>query len=95
MNNPFDEINDRLEKIEVLLSQLIRSNAEQEPKEENILNVQGAADFLHESKATIYSRTSRREIPFYKRGKRIYFKRVELIEWLERGRKQTVFDIMK
>jgi predicted DNA-binding transcriptional regulator AlpA len=37
------------------------------------------------SKGTIYNKTSRREIPFRKRGKRLFFISDEIIDWIEEG----------
>lgn len=37
------------------------------------------------SKGTIYNKTSRREIPFRKRGKRLFFISNEIINWIEEG----------
>ncbi len=37
------------------------------------------------SKGTIYNKTSRREIPFRKRGKRLFFISDEIINWIEEG----------
>ncbi len=50
------------------------------------LNVEEAAKFLDVSKSTLYKKTSKKEIPFYKRGKQLRFKRTELTEWLEQGK---------
>jgi len=49
----------------------------------NILSLQEAAEYLQTSKAQLYKLTSERTIPFYKpNGKKIYFKRDELDEWI-------------
>lgn len=37
------------------------------------------------SKGTIYNKTSRGEIPFRKRGKRLFFISDEIINWIEEG----------
>lgn len=42
---------------------------------------------------TIYGLTSSREIPHYRQGKRLYFKRAELLTWIESGRKPTTSEI--
>ena len=42
---------------------------------------------------TIYGLTSSREIPHYRQGKRLYFKRAELLAWIESGRKPTTSEI--
>lgn len=61
---------------------------------EEILNLQEACDLLCISKPTIYGLTSRRKIPFHKRGKRLLFKRSELLDWISEGRKQTESEIV-
>ena len=58
-------------------------------EEKEILTIEEAASFLNLTKQTIYQRTSNRTIPFYKKNKRLYFKRSELITWLEEGKMKT------
>jgi excisionase family DNA binding protein len=41
------------------------------------------------AKPTIYSLCSERKIPHSKPGKRLYFSRRELIEWIQNGRRKT------
>ena len=60
---------------------------------DEILDVNKACQFLGVSKSTIYKKTSDREIPHSKVGKRLYFKRSELIEWISEGRQKTMKDI--
>lgn len=62
------------------------TSAKSEP---TILTVDEAADFLRLAKQTIYQLVSARDIPFSKRGKRLYFQRHELEQWIAEGRKQT------
>lgn len=78
------------ELIESSLRQILNS-IERTPSQEadEILNVPGAADFLKIEVATIYSKTSRGELPVMKRGKRLYFSKAELIDYLKTGRKKT------
>ncbi|WP_017732529.1 helix-turn-helix domain-containing protein [Nafulsella turpanensis] len=64
-----------------------------ENEEGDIVPVQGAADFLDISIPTIYGYVQRREIPFHKRGKRLYFSKKELTEWIKAGRIKTVSEI--
>lgn len=45
------------------------------------------------ARATIYSKVSRREIPHSKRGKRLYFSRSELIQWIAAGKRRTQSEI--
>ena len=58
-----------------------------------ILNADQAAEFLHLAKQTLYTMTCKRKIPFYKNGKKILFKKNELKEWMDSGRKSQQEDI--
>ena len=58
-------------------------------------NIQEAADFLGLSVPTMYSKVSRREIPFMKQGKRLYFSRAELLEYLKQGKRKSNAEIEK
>ena len=60
---------------------------------EQLLTVQGAAEFLGLTVPTIYSKCSRNEIPFMKRSKRLYFSSTELMEYLKDGRKKSNAEI--
>ncbi len=82
-----DEILRRLEIIEkhVLGKNLILKN---------VLNFNEAAIFLEVSHSHLYKLTSSGKIPFYKpNGKKIYFNRAELEEWLLRNRNETDTEI--
>lgn len=58
-----------------------------------ILNADQAAEFLHLAKQTLYTMTCKRKIPFYKNGKKILFKKNELQEWMDSGRKSQQEDL--
>ncbi len=45
------------------------------------------------AKPTIYSLCSERKIPHSKKGKRLYFSRQELLEWLKQGKRKTQAEI--
>jgi excisionase family DNA binding protein len=79
------QLNQKLENIErLLISQSNKDNPKE--TEEKLLTVEAAASFLSLSVPTIYSKVSRNELPFMKRGKRLYFSQIELLEYLKRGR---------
>lgn len=62
----------------------------------NVLNFSEAARYLELSHSHLYKLTSSGSIPFYKpNGKKIYFNRGELDEWLQRNRKEPSDDIEK
>jgi len=66
------------------LYQLSKNDAEESTKED-ILNVKSAAKILDLSPATIYGKTHRNEIPYFKQGKKLLFSRAALVEWLKKG----------
>ena len=65
---------------------------EREPEKE-LLSIDEAADFLGISKQTIYQHVHYRKIPHSKRGRRLFFRRSELNEWIDKGRKKTIPEI--
>src|SRR5680860_198827 len=75
---------DDLKKLARELYQLSKKEAEENTKED-ILNVKGAAKLLDLSPATIYGKTHRNEIPYFKQGKKLLFSRAALVEWLKKG----------
>lgn len=58
-----------------------------------LLSLKEAAGFLKLAPQTIYGFTSKRLIPFLKRGKKLYFKRAELEQWLEAGKKKSISEM--
>ena len=55
----------------------------------DILSIEQACQYLKLAKQTIYGFTSKNEIPFFKKGKKLYFKKSELEQWLLDGRQKT------
>ena len=95
MDNPFQELYERLDRIEGLLV-IVKDHKtpESEDDDERLLNVREAARYLGDAVATLYGRTSKNEIPFYKRGKKVYFKKSELLAWIEEGRVKSQSQII-
>ena len=56
----------------------------------SILTVDEAAKFLSLARQTLYGMTCKSEIPYYKVGKRLYFKQQELMDWINKHRKPTI-----
>ena len=59
------------------------------PAQNEFLTVEEAGHLLSYSTQGIYGLISKRELPYYKKGKRVYFKRSEIEAWLEDGRQET------
>lgn len=64
-------------------------------EQDKIFSVKEAAAFLNLATQTLYGFTSKREIPFIKRGKKLYFRKSELESWLMEGKKRSKFQIEK
>jgi excisionase family DNA binding protein len=52
-----------------------------------LLNVTQASEYLNLAKQTLYGFTSKGEIPYSKKGKKLYFKKSELNKWISEGKK--------
>lgn len=70
---------EKLENIERLLQQ---KNLKEQKKADDVLTIDQAAEFLRLAKPTIYALVGRREIPFMKKSKRLYFSTNDLTQWL-------------
>jgi excisionase family DNA binding protein len=77
---------DKLENIE----RLLLAKAEQQIQNpDELFTVEEAAKFLSLSVPTIYGLTSKKELPFMKRSKRIYFLKADLVSYLKAGRNKS------
>lgn len=65
------------------------SKRESQQPTDTLLTVPQAANFLSLSVPTIYTKVSKNELPFMKRGKRVYFTESELLDYLKKGRIKT------
>ncbi|MFH6987896.1 helix-turn-helix domain-containing protein [Flavobacterium collinsii] len=94
----FDQIpimmNKLQDKLEYLEKLILKIPTGKENKSE-LLNVEEASKLLNLSVATIYTKICKKEIPFNKKGKRIYFYRHELMKWIKSGRIKTSLEIKK
>lgn len=92
MNNPFEELNERLSKIESILLNLTKEPKSDTNADEPLI-IEDAAKFLNLAVATIYGKVSDNSIPYMKQGKRLYFLKSDLIEYLKKGRNKTNSEI--
>lgn len=80
----------KLEDIERLLSTKSQAT-HQEP--ELPISIQEAADVVGLCVPTIYGLVSKSKIPFSKKGKRLYFFKNQLLEWIKAGRNITASEL--
>lgn len=61
---------------------------------EQLLTIDEVATLLHLAKPTVYSKVSKNELPgVCKQGKRLYFDRQTIIDWIKQGRKKSNAEI--
>lgn len=89
----------RKEELSTLIEDSIRKVLAENPVSTNdqasqdFLSIEEASKFLNLAKATVYTLTSAGKIPVIKKGKRLYFTKQELMDWLKKGRKKTIEEI--
>jgi excisionase family DNA binding protein len=96
MENPFEIINERLNRIEYMLNDLAKINYSRSEKEianDEIFTIEKVAKYLNLSVPTIYGYVHRRQIPHYKLGKRLYFKKAEILELIDKKKIKTTEEI--
>lgn len=82
-----DPIIERLDRLEKLIETQAIFTKE-------VLNFNEACRYLELSHSHLYKLTSSASVPYYKpNGKKLYFKREELDEWLLRNRSETQEEI--
>ena len=72
---------------------LLQNNKDELNEGDSFLDVEEAASFLGIAKATLYGKCSSLLIPHFKKGKKLYFNRSELVEYLRSGKRKTIRDI--
>ena len=96
MENPFFQLDQRLVSIERKLNELNnRVKPESKPPKIREGGLALAMEVCHYSKSTIYKLVMRNAIPYNKRGTRLWFNELELIQWLENGMPENGLQMTK
>ena len=74
---------------------ILLSRSDQQSEADQILSVQKAAELINLTVPTVYGLVQRSAIPVSKQGKRLYFSKFELIDWIKEGRKKTAAEISR
>jgi excisionase family DNA binding protein len=69
------------------LKALLQTSQPAEP--DNFMNVTDASNYLQLAKPTVYALLSRGDLPNFKRGKKVFFKKADLDTYLLRGRRNS------
>ena len=57
-----------------------------QPRPPKPFTIEEAADYLSFPKSSLYQLTCKRQIPFYKNGRKLHFYQDELDQWIKKGR---------
>lgn len=91
--DPEQLISDIAERVTINILKALQNNIPPSEKQEQLLTIQEAAQFLNLSVPTIYSKVSKRELPYMKRSKRLYFSNVELVKYLKEGKRKSYKEV--
>lgn len=78
---------------ETLREVLIEKITNNSPRLPAILNIQQVSEFLHLAVASVYEKTSKKQIPHFKKGNKLYFNRTEIEAWIQEGKVKTANEI--
>ncbi len=96
MENPFEILLEKLNRIEKLIQELTAKNVHevaQPVTERKWMNVQQVAEYLSLSTSSIYKLSSNMEIPLVKKGKLLYFLKEDIDNWLIGFKQKTRYEI--
>lgn len=82
------QLYEKLNSIENIL--LNQSN---QPESDQLLTIQQAGEYIKLTPPTIYGLVSKNTIPYSKKGKRLYFSKLQLMEWIQQGRRKTIDEV--
>jgi hypothetical protein len=79
------------QEIEAVLS--LHSPNSTQPESDEICGIALAQEITGLARPTIYGLVAQSKIPCMKRGKKLYFSRKELTDWIRQGKRKTIADI--
>ena len=95
MNNPFEELSSQIEELKSILLKSLEVPQQSTKDGDELLTIEEAGEILKLAVPTIYGLVNRRIIPYMKKGKRLFFSRKELTDWIKTGRRKTTIEISK
>ena len=88
MENPFEIILEKLDRIEEKLIRIEQMKTDQN----ELMDIETLGKYINYQKTSIYGLVQKNKIPYIKRGK-LYFEKGEIDKWLISGRKTTKEEI--
>jgi excisionase family DNA binding protein len=94
MENPFTLLEERLASIEdLLITMFAKLDEIEKPDKEIIGNVEDCSRWIKKSPSTIYKLISQKKIPHIKSGKKVLFKKEDIMHWLNTGTRSTLTEM--
>jgi excisionase family DNA binding protein len=82
-------VSELLQKVNDIQEHLLGAGISGKEEQEGLLTISEAGKLLDLSKNTIYKLVQSRTLPYSKRGKRLYFLKQELLEFVKAGKIKT------
>ncbi len=82
-----------LQKGQNELKALLLQKAQPQPETDNPITIQGVSELTGLTVAILYRYCQRNEIPFSKKGNRLYFFKTEIIDWIKTGKSKTLKEL--
>src|SRR6478609_7930261 len=91
MENPFELLIEKIDRLEKAIEKLSASaTSDVSPsRNDEFMNIEQVANFVGLSKDTIYGLTHKKLIPHFKTGKKLYFNKAEVSDWISSKRVKT------
>ncbi len=93
MNNPFEILEQKLSVIEQKLDDLIQKLDDPQSSSPTWITSKQLAEYLSISVSTV-SKLRISKVPYYKLGGKVYFKKHEIDEWIEKTRHKSGSDYL-
>lgn len=93
--NAIQQIMDEVKSLSLKIDKMSEKAEQGAPRDNHrVIYADEVCKMIRKTKNTLYSMTSKGEIPSYKHGKYLYFFEDEILEWIKRYRKDDSHDIM-
>lgn len=99
MNNlSFDQLPVLISELKteiVEMKSLLLQRSESQIESNNPINIKQVAELTSLTVPTLYGYCQRKEIPYQKKGNRLYFFKSEVIDWIKTGKSKTKKELIQ
>lgn len=86
-----------MNEVNAIKEMIVSNNNRNQPDTERWFNIDELCEYLPQkpAKQTVYLWIQNKDIPHYKRGKKLQFLKSEIDNWIKEGRKKTMKDVQR